>query len=94
MNSNLPSDARERVFAAANQIFDESARQNMPTVDQVRRLTVMSPLTLNLTPDLLAATTACTAELLVCLTDIAGEFPGAAFANSFGADDMVIFVLL
>lgn len=38
MNSNFPLDARERVFAAANQIFDESARQTMPTVDQVRRL--------------------------------------------------------
>ena len=39
MSSNLPPvDARERVFAAANQIFDESARQTMPTVDQVRRL--------------------------------------------------------
>ena len=38
MSSNLSSDSRDRVFAAANQIFDESARQNMPTVDQVRRL--------------------------------------------------------
>jgi len=38
MNSNPSLDARERVFAAANQIFDESDRQVMPTVDQVRRL--------------------------------------------------------
>tara|TARA_R110001583_G_scaffold195554_1_gene376088 strand:+ start:21667 stop:22581 length:915 start_codon:yes stop_codon:yes gene_type:complete len=38
MNSNLSLDARDRVFAAANQIFDESDRQTMPTVDQVRRL--------------------------------------------------------
>ena len=38
MNPNLPLDARERVFAAANQIFEESGRQAMPTVDQVRRL--------------------------------------------------------
>jgi chromosome segregation ATPase len=34
----LPLDARERVFAAASQIFEESGRQTMPTVDQVRRL--------------------------------------------------------
>lgn len=38
MNPNLSLDARERVFAAANQIFEESGRQTMPTVDQVRRL--------------------------------------------------------
>ena len=38
MTSNLPLDARERVFAAASQIFEESGRQTMPTVDQVRRL--------------------------------------------------------
>ena len=38
MNPNLPLDARERVFAAASQIFEESGRQTMPTVDQVRRL--------------------------------------------------------
>jgi chromosome segregation ATPase len=38
MTSNLPLDARERVFAAASQIFEESGRQSMPTVDQVRRL--------------------------------------------------------
>ena len=38
MNPNLPLDARERVFAAASQIFEESGRQAMPTVDQVRRL--------------------------------------------------------
>ena len=38
MNSNLLLDARERVFAAASQIFEESGRQTMPTVDQVRRL--------------------------------------------------------
>ncbi len=36
--NNLPLDARERVFAVATQIFDESGRQTMPTVDQVRRL--------------------------------------------------------
>ena len=39
MSSNLPPvDARERVFAAANQIFDVSARQTMPTGDQGGRL--------------------------------------------------------
>ena len=38
MNTNLPLDARERVFAAASQLFEESGRQTMPTVDQVRRL--------------------------------------------------------
>ncbi|MCK6373652.1 MAG: DNA-binding protein [Aquabacterium sp.] len=38
MNPNLSLDARERVFAAASQIFEESGRQTMPTVDQVRRL--------------------------------------------------------
>jgi len=38
MNPNLSLDARERVFAAASQIFEESGRQAMPTVDQVRRL--------------------------------------------------------
>ena len=38
MTPNLPVDARERVFAAASQIFEESGRQTMPTVDQVRRL--------------------------------------------------------
>lgn len=38
MNPSLPLDARERVFAAASQIFEESGRQTMPTVDQVRRL--------------------------------------------------------
>ena len=38
MNQNLSLDARERVFAAASQIFEESGRQTMPTVDQVRRL--------------------------------------------------------
>ncbi len=38
MNPNLPLDARERVFAAATQLFEESGRQTMPTVDQVRRL--------------------------------------------------------
>jgi chromosome segregation ATPase len=38
MTPNLPVDARERVFAAASQIFEESGRQSMPTVDQVRRL--------------------------------------------------------
>ena len=54
----------------------------------------MSPQTLNLTPDLLAATAARTAELLARLTDIAREFPGAAFANSFGAEDMVLTDLI
>ena len=38
MNPSLSLDARERVFAAASQIFEESGRQTMPTVDQVRRL--------------------------------------------------------
>lgn len=38
MSSNLPLDSRERVFAVANQLFEESARQTMPTVDQVRRM--------------------------------------------------------
>ncbi len=38
MNPNLSLDARERVFAAASQLFEESGRQTMPTVDQVRRL--------------------------------------------------------
>lgn len=38
MNPNLSLDARERVFAAASQILEESGRQAMPTVDQVRRL--------------------------------------------------------
>jgi len=38
MNQSLSLDARERVFAAASQIFEESGRQAMPTVDQVRRL--------------------------------------------------------
>ncbi|NMG17689.1 DNA-binding protein [Aromatoleum bremense] len=36
--SNPSHDARERVFAAANQLFEEAGRQTMPTVDQVRRL--------------------------------------------------------
>ena len=39
MNTPNPAaDARERVFAAANQLFEEAGRQTMPTVDQVRRL--------------------------------------------------------
>lgn len=38
MTSTLSLDARERVFATANQLFEETARQTMPTVDQVRKL--------------------------------------------------------
>lgn len=38
MQTTPSSDARERVFAAANQLFEETDRQVMPTVDQVRRL--------------------------------------------------------
>ncbi len=33
MDSNLPLDARDRVFSAADQIFDESGRQTLPTID-------------------------------------------------------------
>jgi hypothetical protein len=33
----LPADARERVFAAANALYEQAGRETLPTVDQVRR---------------------------------------------------------
>ncbi len=34
----LPSEVQERIFSAADELFEESDREKAPTVDQVRRL--------------------------------------------------------
>jgi len=35
--SNIPADVRERIIAAATDLYEQSSRENLPTVDAVRR---------------------------------------------------------
>ncbi|MFP6975099.1 KfrA protein, partial [Xanthomonas hortorum pv. gardneri] len=35
--SNIPADVRERIIAAAAELYDQAGRENLPTVDAVRR---------------------------------------------------------
>lgn len=35
--SNIPADVRERIIAAAVELYEQSGRSNLPTVDAVRR---------------------------------------------------------
>lgn len=35
--SNIPADVRERIIAAAVELYDQAGRESLPTVDQVRR---------------------------------------------------------
>ncbi len=54
----------------------------------------MSPALLNITPELVASTAAKTSAALALLKDIAGHWSPAAFANSLGAEDMVLTDLI
>lgn len=54
----------------------------------------MSPALLNITPELAASTAAKTSAALALLKDIAGSWSPAAFANSLGAEDMVLTDLI
>ena len=54
----------------------------------------MSPAILNITPELAASTAAKTSAALALLKDIAGHWSPAAFANSLGAEDMVLTDLI
>ena len=54
----------------------------------------MSPNLLKLTPELTASVAAKTASAQAILTRIAGEWSPAAFANSLGAEDMVLTDLI
>ncbi len=54
----------------------------------------MTPNLLNITPELSASVAAKTAALKALLTDIAGQWSPATFANSLGAEDMVLTHLI
>ena len=54
----------------------------------------MTPSLLNITPELSASVAAKTAAAHALLTDIAGHWSPAAFANSLGAEDMVLTDLI
>ena len=54
----------------------------------------MSPSLLNITPELTASVATKTAAVKTLLTDIAGHWSPAAFANSLGAEDMVLTDLI
>ena len=54
----------------------------------------MSPALLNITPELAASTAAKTSTALALLKDIAGSWSPATFANSLGAEDMVLTDLI
>lgn len=54
----------------------------------------MSPSLLNITPELTASVATKTAAVKALLTDIAGHWSPAAFANSLGAEDMVLTDLI
>ena len=54
----------------------------------------MSPALLNITPELAASTAAKTSTALALLKDIAGHWSPATFANSLGAEDMVLTDLI
>lgn len=54
----------------------------------------MSPALLNITPELAASTAAKTSAALALLKDIAGNWSPATFANSLGAEDMVLTDLI
>lgn len=36
-NSGIPTDVKDRIISTANTLYEQSERQSMPTVDQVRR---------------------------------------------------------
>lgn len=54
----------------------------------------MTPALLNITPELAASTTAKAETARALLADIAGSWSPAAFANSLGAEDMVLTDLI
>jgi len=54
----------------------------------------MTPSLLNITPELTASVAAKTAAVQALLADIAGHWSPAAFANSLGAEDMVLTDLI
>lgn len=54
----------------------------------------MNPALLNVTPALAASTAEKAAQAVALLTEIAREFPASAFANSLGAEDMVLTDLI
>ena len=54
----------------------------------------MSPSLLNITPELTASVATKTAAVKALLTDIAGHWSPAAFANRLGAEDMVLTDLI
>lgn len=54
----------------------------------------MSPALLNITPELAASTAAKASAALALLKDIAGNWSPATFANSLGAEDMVLTDLI
>lgn len=35
--TNIPADVRERIIAAAAELYEQAGRENLPTVDAVRR---------------------------------------------------------
>ena len=54
----------------------------------------MTPSLLNITPELTASVAAKTAAAQALLADIAGNWSPATFANSLGAEDMVLTDLI
>ncbi|MDD2883940.1 MAG: phosphoadenylyl-sulfate reductase [Dechloromonas sp.] len=54
----------------------------------------MTPALLNITPELTASTAARTAAVKTLLAEIAGQWSPATFANSLGAEDMVLTDLI